>query len=155
MNRLILRMTNVSGLAIALLAAMLLAAMLLAGCATSGVTYTELQPKLAAPAAGQGRIFIYRTIVLGAAVQPSVKLNGVVVGSAVPRGFIYLDRPAGDYTISTETEVTRTLSLTLAGQVRYVKLNIGIGFFVGHVYPELVGDTEGKSDIANCHLVSS
>jgi hypothetical protein len=151
MRRLILRTTNAPGLLIALLAAMLLA-----GCATSGVTYTELQPKLAAPAAGQGRIFIYRTSVLGAAVQPSVKLNGVVVGSAVPRGFIYLDRPAGDYTISTETEVTRTLSLTLApGQVRYVKLNIGIGFFVGHVYPELVGDTDGKSDIANCHLVGS
>lgn len=151
MNRLILRTMHVPGLLIALLATMLLA-----GCATSGVTYTELQPKLAAPAAGQGRIFIYRTIVLGAAVQPSVKLNGVVVGSAVPRGFIYLDRPAGDYTISTETEVTRTLSLTLApGQVRYVRLNIGIGFFVGHVYPELVKDTEGQSDIANCHLVSS
>jgi hypothetical protein len=150
MKRLILR-TNATGLLIALLAGMLLA-----GCATSGITYTELQPKLAAPAVGQGRIFIYRTTVLGAAVQPSVKLNGVVVGSAVPEGFIYLDRPAGDYTISTETEVTRTLSLTLApGQVRYVKLNIGIGFFVGHVYPELVGDTEGINDIANCHLVHS
>jgi len=129
---------------------------LLAGCATSGATYTELQPKLAAPADGQGRIFIYRTIILGAAVQPAVKLNGVVVGNAVPRGFIYLDRPAGDYTISTQTEVERTLSLTLApGEVRYVRLGINMGFFVGHVYPELVGDAEAKADIASCHLVGS
>ena len=30
-----------------------------------------------------------------------------------------------------------------------------MGFFVGHVYPELVDDTEGKSDIASCHLVGS
>ncbi len=90
------------------------------------------------------------------AVQPDVKVNDVVVGSAVPRGFIYLDRPAGNYTISTATEVTRTLSLTLApGQVRYVRLNIGIGFFVGHVYPELVEDLEGIADIADCHLVGS
>jgi Protein of unknown function (DUF2846) len=134
----------------------LLAVALLAGCATSGATYADLQPKLTPPAEGQGRIFIYRTIVLGAAVQPSVKLNNVVVGSAVPLGFIYLDRPAGDYTISTQTEVERTLSLTLApGQVRYVRLNISMGFFVGHVYPELVDDAEAKVDIAGCHLAGS
>ncbi len=88
------------------------------------------------------------------AVQPSVKVNDVVVGSAVPHGFMYIDRPAGDYTISTTTEVTRTLSLTLApSQVRYVRLAIGIGFFVGHVYPELVDNTEGADDIADCHLI--
>lgn len=134
----------------------LFAAAMLAGCATSGATYTELQPKLMPPAEGQGRIYIYRTIVLGAAVQPSVKVNGTVVGSAVPQGFVYVDRPAGNYTISTETEVERTLSLTLApGQVRYVRLNISIGFFVGHVYPELVDDAEGKADIAGCHLTGS
>lgn len=134
----------------------LLAVALLAGCATSGPTYGDLQSKLPPPAEGQGRIFIYRTVVFGAAVQPDVKLNNVVVGSAVPRGFIYLDRPAGNYTISTQTEVERTLSLTLApGQVRYVRLAIGIGFFVGHVYPELVDDKEGIADIASCHLVGS
>jgi hypothetical protein len=150
MNRLILWSTGVPRLLLALLAAGFLA-----GCATSGMTYMELQPKLTPPVEGHGRIFIYRTVVLGAAVQPSVKLNDVVVGSAVPRGFIYLDRPAGDYTISTAMEVTRTLSLTLAtGQVRYVRLNIGLGFFVGHVYPELVEDNEGAADIASCHLVS-
>ena len=135
---------------------LLLATTLLAGCATSGPTYKQMQATLAPPAAGQGRIFIYRTIVLGAAVQPQVKLNNAAVGSAVPLGFIYLDRPAGNYTISTETEVNRTLSLTLAaGQVRYVRLNISMGFFVGHVWPELVSDTEGQSDIADCHLVGS
>ncbi len=134
----------------------LLAAVLLAGCATSGATYTELQPKLAPPAAGQGRIFLYRNAVVGMAVQPSVKLNDVVIGTAVPHGFIYVDRPAGDYTISTTTEVTRTLSLTLApGQVRYVRLAIGVGFFVGHVYPELVDNTEGAEDISDCHLIGS
>jgi hypothetical protein len=151
MKRSIPEMTRMPRLLLALLAAALLA-----GCATSGVTYTDLQAKLAPPAAGQGRIYIYRTMVMGAAVQPEVKLNDVVVGSAVPRGFIYLDRPAGNYTVSSATEVTRTLSLTLApGQVRYVKLSIGMGFFVGHVIPELVENSEGVEDIASCHLVSS
>ena len=135
---------------------LLLLTVLLAGCATSGATYSQMQATLAPPPAGDGRIFIYRTIVFGAAVQPSVKVNGEVVGSAVPRGFMYLDRPAGNYTISTETEVTRTLSLTLApGQIRYVRLNIAMGFFVGHVWPELVSDDEGKSDIGECHLIKS
>jgi Protein of unknown function (DUF2846) len=151
MNRLILRARDAPRLLLTLLAAILLA-----GCATSGMTYTELQQKLAPVGEGQGRIFIYRTAILGATVQPSVKLNDIVVGSAVPRGFIYVDRPAGDYTITTATEVTRTLSLTLApGQVRYVRLNIGMGFFVGHVWPELVEDSEGVADIASCHLVGS
>jgi hypothetical protein len=151
MSRLMPRIRAVSGLAIALMAVVLLS-----GCATSGATYTELQPKLAPLAVGQGRIFIYRNAVFGMAVQPSVKLNDVVVGSAVPHGFMYVDRPAGDYIISTATEVTRTLSLTLApGQVRYVRLAIGIGFFVGHVYPELVDNTEGADDIADCHLIGS
>lgn len=127
---------------------------MLAGCATSGVTYSELQKTLPPPAEGQGRIFIYRTIVLGAAVQPAVKVNDTVVGAAVPQGFLYIDRPAGDYTISTQTEVTRTLSLTLAsGQVRYVRLNISMGFFIGHVYPELVDDAEAKTEIASCHKI--
>ena len=105
MKRLIGQVSGVSRLVFAVLAAALLA-----GCATSGVTYADLQPKLAAPAEGQGRIFIYRTAIVGAAVQPAVKVNDAVVGSAVPRGFIYLDRPAGDYMITTATEVTRTLS---------------------------------------------
>ena len=130
----------------------LLAAALLAGCATSGMTYAELQPKLTPPAEGQGRIFIYRTAVIGAAVQPAVKLNDTIVGAAVPLRFFYVDRPAGDYTITTQTEVARTLSLTLApGQVRYVRLGISMGFFIGHVYPELVDDAEGRSGIATCH----
>ena len=151
MHRLIVRATGLPRLLLALLTVAVLA-----GCATSGTTYADLQQKLGPPAAGQGRIFIYRTAVIGMAVQPSVKLNDVVVGSAVPLGFMYVDRPAGDYTISAATEVTRTLSLTLApGQIRYVRLGISFGFFVGHVYPELVDSTEGAADIANCHLVGS
>ena len=126
----------------------------LAGCATSGPTFSEAKANLPAIPADQGRIFFYRTAVIGAAVQPAVKLNDAVVGAAVPRGYFYADRPAGNYVVSTTTEVTRTLSLTLApGQIRYVQLNIGMGFFVGHVYPELVDDTTGQTDIASCRAI--
>ena len=83
-----------------------------------------------------------------AAVQPDVKLNGEVVGTAVPNGFFYVDRPAGKYDILTTTEVDRKLSLTLdKGQTRYVRLGVSIGFFVGHVYPELVEPSVGAKEI--------
>lgn len=48
----------------------------------------------------------------------------------------------------TSTEVDRSLSLTLeAGQTRYVRLGISFGFFVGHVYPELVDTSVGEEEI--------
>jgi hypothetical protein len=128
----------------------------LAGCATSGKTFSETSATFSAPAPGNGRIYLYRTAIFGAAIQPSVTVNDVVVGSAVARGFFYVDRPAGDYRISASTEVTRTLSLSLAqGQVRYVRLAMGLGFFVGHVIPELVEDSEAIPQIGSCHLISS
>ena len=62
-----------------------------------------------------------------------------------------MDRKKGDYKIATTTEVDRHLSLVLnEGQSRYVRLNIGIGFFVGHVYPELVDDEVGMKEIQEC-----
>jgi hypothetical protein len=127
--------------------------LLLAACA-SGPQFSQIQGGLPAASAANGRIFVYRTTVLGAAIQPSVKINGEVVGSAAPQGFFYVDRPPGNYEISTATEVTRTLSLTLdAGQTRYVRLGISIGFFLAHVYPELVDDAVGLAEIRECHYI--
>ena len=128
--------------------------LLLLGACASGPQFSQMQNSMPAVSADNGRIFVYRSTVLGAAIQPSVKINGDVVGSAVPRGFFYVDRPPGDYEITTITEVTRTLSLHLdAGQTRYVRLGISIGFFVGHVYPELVDDAVGSSEIKELHYI--
>jgi hypothetical protein len=124
-------------------------ASLLAGCATSGPKFAEMAASMSAAAKpGGGRIYFYRTAVLGAAVQPEVRLNGEVVGTAVPRGFFFADRPAGNYEVSTSTEVERKLTFTLEeNEVRYVRLNISMGFFVGRVYGELVDPTKGAAEI--------
>ena len=88
---------------------------------------------------------------MGAAVQPSVYLNKEKVGDAVPQGFYYVDRNPGDYEVSTTTEVERKCSLTLdKGQNRYIKLNISLGFFVGHVYPELVDEQTAMEELGDC-----
>ena len=120
---------------------------LLSACAT-GPTYADVAPTLSPPPEDSARVFIYRTALLGAAVQPDVKLNGDVVGRAVPGGFFYVDRPPGNYEMVTSTEVDRKLSFTLdKGQTRYVRLEISLGFFVGHVYPELVEASVGAKEI--------
>jgi len=128
----------------------LVAATLLSGCATSTPKHSEMAASMAAMPPDMGRIYFYRTILLGFAVQPAVRLNGEVVGKAVPNGFFYVDRPAGNYEVTTATEVERKLSFTLdAGQVRYVRLNISMGLFVGHVYGELVDEAQGRSEIVD------
>ena len=125
------------------------------GCATSGQKFSEMNLAQTPPPAGQGRILLYRTTVMGAAVQPQIKVNGEAIGKATPRGFYIVDRPPGTYEIVTSTEVTRKLSLLLdPGQTRYVRLNIGMGFFVGHVYPELIDPTAGEKEIQSCHLIA-
>jgi hypothetical protein len=131
-------------------------AALAGGCATSGPKFAELPSARTAPQAGEGRIYIYRTALYGAAVQPEVKMNGDVVGRAVPNGFFFVDRKPGNYEITTTTEVERKLSLTLeAGQVRYVKLNLSIGFVVGHVYAELMENDVGAKEIADLRFTGN
>jgi len=131
----------------------IVASVLLAACATSGPKFSEMTASMSPAKPDMGRIYFYRTTVLGAAVQPSVRLNGEVIGKAVPNGFFYVDSPPGNYQVATETEVERKLTFTLeAGQVRYVRLNISMGFFVGHVYGELVDQAKGQKEIADLHF---
>lgn len=133
-----------------------LASIMLTACATSGPKFSEMNATMAAVQPEMGRIYFYRTALLGAAVQPEVRLNGQAVGRAVPNGFFYVDRPAGSYQVATETEVEKKLTFTLEpGQVRYVRLNISMGFFVGHVYGELVDEAKGRSEIAGTRYVGA
>ena len=126
----------------------------IASCAATGPKFAELSSSISTWPPDTGRIYIYRTTFLGAAVQPEVELNGEVIGKAVPQGFFYADRKPGDYEVLTSTEVDRRLSLTLnSGQVRYVRLDISWGFFVGHVFPVLVEDEVGKKEIQECRYV--
>lgn len=128
--------------------------LMIASCA-SGPTYSEVKATLPPIPKGQGRIFVYRTALLGAAVQPKVKINDVVVGQAKPRGFFFADRLPGNYEVSATTEWKHKDELTLApGQRRFVRLNMLPGLMVGHVSPEVVADeATGESEIAKCSLL--
>ena len=121
---------------------------LISGCAT-GPTYSTVRDTIPVVPTDKGRIYFYRSgSPFGAAVQPSILLNGMNVGNSVPGGVFFKDVKTGNYEVATSTEVERKLTFTIAaGQVRYVKTTIGIGFFVGRVYPELVDRETGTKEI--------
>lgn len=125
----------------------------LSGCAT-GPGYAEMASTIPPVPADKGRIYFYRPSMVGAAVQPAVRLDGKEVGTAKSKGFFYVDAEPGSHFVETTTEVSRRLTFTLEkGQTRYVKLSISMGFAVGHVYPQLVDDAVGKKEVAECKYI--
>jgi len=125
-------------------------ALLLGACAT-GPKFTEYKDQIPKLSTDQGRIFFYRTTAFGAALKPNVLLNDQVVGESTAQGFFYVDRDPGQYTAVTATEVTRKASFVLEkGQTRYIRFGVNMGFFVGHVYPELVDEQVGQAEIVEC-----
>jgi len=129
---------------------LLFLAMVVTGCA-SGVRFADMQSTMPELKPDLGRIYIYRTAVIGAAIQPAVYLNDEKVGKAVPQGFFYLDKESGEYKVRASTEVKRTVSFTLdPGQTRYIRLDVSIGLLVGHVSPVLVEEEKAMKDLQKC-----
>jgi hypothetical protein len=123
---------------------------LFSGCA-SGPEYATVAKSIPPLSPDNGRIYIYRTTTLGAALKPTININGTDVGTSKAEGFFYVDETPGEYKIQDTTEVTRSVSLTLEkGQTRYVRFGVSMGFFVGHVYPELVENSVGEQEITSC-----
>ncbi len=129
----------------------LLALGLLSGCA-SGMKYAEFKTKAPALKERQGRIVVYRPSSFGFAVKPDVYLNETeTIGNSQSKGFFYVDKPAGQYICSAHTEVKRNASFALeAGETKYVKTSISMGFLVGHPNFELVDAAEAEAELESC-----
>lgn len=126
-----------------------------AGCATQGTPYKQEEAKLSPPVAGEGRIWLYRDSALGFAIQPSVMLNGTVIGSAVPNAAFYVDRPKGTYEVSASTEVEKKATFTLeAGEIKYIRLTPTFGVMVGRIVPELVSAEEAKKALPELTVIA-
>ncbi len=129
--------------------------LILSGCA-SGPTFNEYSANIPKIPTDSGRIYIYRTATVGTAVQPKVKINGEVAGKAVPQGFFFVDRPAGSYEVSASTEAKRSLTLNLdSGEERYIRLEVKMGLFAGHIKPVLVENSVGKTEIIKTKYIGS
>ncbi|HEX7908601.1 MAG TPA: DUF2846 domain-containing protein [Paraburkholderia sp.] len=130
--------------------------LLLAACA-SGPTFHDVAGSIPTLDANLGRLYFLRSAsVLGAAIQPEIRLNGQVVGRSTPGGFFYVDEPPGTYTVVTTTEVERKISFDLtAGQTRYVRTAVGFGVLVGHVTPSLVWPDSAEAEIQDLHYTGA
>ena len=127
----------------------------LTGCA-SGVKYKDMSSSIAPVKSDQGRVYFYRTAIVGAAIQPDIKLDNSTVGTAKPEGFFYVDTNPGAHSASTATEVERQLTFSLdPGETKYVRTAISIGFFVGHVTPELVGPNEALKELQEMKYIGT
>jgi hypothetical protein len=135
------------------LGALALAAMAVQAQAADDRRYATLHPNEPAIAEGQGRIYFYREGgIMGAAIQPTIYLNGETTGGrSKPGDYFYVDRPAGSYQVSTTTEKKESLGITLdAGQSVYVKTEMSMGFFAGHLQPVLKDAATAANEIKDC-----
>jgi hypothetical protein len=134
--------------------ALCISASLLGACA-SGPTYQQVASTFPAVDQDHGRIFFLRDDKFaGSAVQPEIRLNGIVVGRSKPGGFFYVDELPGQYTVTTATEVEEHISFDLAaGQTRYVRTAVSMGILVGHVAPTLVWPDSALAELQALHYV--
>jgi len=128
--------------------ALLILALMMTACAT-GPKYSETKSAIPTLSADQGRIYFYRSSsMFGAAIQPTIMLNGAAAGDSKPGGFFFVDQAPGAQEVSTTTEVEKKLTFVLdARQTRYVKTVIGLGLVAGRVYPELVDEATAQKEI--------
>lgn len=124
---------------------------ILSGCAASGPKYSEYSKSIGPLASEKGRVYFFRDAsFFGGGVQPDILLNSKAIGESLPGGFFYVDREPGNYTVSTSTEVERTLEFVLeAGETKYVRTYVTMGVMVGHVIPELVNPDDAVKSMAD------
>ena len=79
----------------------------------SGVKCSESKLANDRLATGGRPIDIHHETVLAPPVQPEFKLKGDAVGSTVPNGIFYFNRPPGNHEISMSTEVESKPSMAL------------------------------------------
>jgi len=123
---------------------------LLGGLLSAGATgQTPQKSADGAPplAAGQGRIYFYRTSTRAPLVRPAVKLNGEAVGSAEPKAAFFVDRAPGDYEIEASSGEKKLRLSLAAGEVMFVRLKVTFGVIGGSVVPELVSRETGRSEM--------
>jgi hypothetical protein len=123
-------------------------AALVTGCAT-GVKHSDMAAGIPSLKSGEGRIYFFRSSsMVGAAVQPEIRLDGQRVGESKPGGFFYVDRPAGNHVASSSTETEKTVSFTLQpGETKYIRSSVSLGLLIGRVILELETPEKAKAEI--------
>ncbi len=101
---------------------------------------------------GMGRIYFYRKSGFGgAALKPTVMLNGVPAGQSAPGVYFVVDREPGRYEAKCSVLMEHAISFDLAaGQTIYVETRTTMGIYAGHVRPQIVDAGTGASGVSKC-----
>lgn len=135
-----------------------LVALLLSGCASSGPTGSEILTGSIQPQ--RARMVIYRTAIMGLAVQPSYIVDGKPVAPAQPNGFLVCDMLPGKHTVAVDNtslnvslgSSTDRQEIALApGETRFVRADMNPGLTMGFVSLTQVTAEQGKSDTASLY----
>jgi hypothetical protein len=141
--------------------ALAVSATLVAGCATSGplgneVLSASMNPKVA-------RVVIYRTSVIGLAVQPDYIVDGKPVAASQPGGFVSCDLQPGRHIIAVDNPgISNSLTgvgsekFTLdlrANTVTYFSAAPQPGLVIGQVTLTNVTEIQGRADVSSLHQI--
>src|SRR5512134_1823257 len=128
----------------------------LAGCAATGPKGSEISSLNPLPP-GSGRIVFLRSdSIVGAAIQPDIRLDDKVVGQSRPGGFFYVDVAPGKHVAAASTETTSRLEVDVApGQTQYVRSAIGVGLFVGRAVLTLETPATARAELPDLRYTGS
>jgi len=124
---------------------------LLTGCGASGPAFRPID----APTDGRGVVYIYRqSSGLGAGVHGTVRANGTPVTDVKNGGYFpYVGAP-GPVKFEVTTEATNDATVNVEpGIEKFLKVTVGMGFFVGHLHLTEVSPDIGKKEIADTQLL--
>ena len=129
----------------------------LSACATSGAIYSDVTPTLKPIPNNKARLFVYRENTgMGAAIQPSIYLDGTKIGDSVPNSFIMKDIDTGKHQLSIETEVEKKYDFVAeAKKAIYIRQAVGMGWLVYRIHIEPVSAQEAANEIATLHQQSN
>jgi hypothetical protein len=127
------------------------AAVLQYGCANLGKKFEPV----AAPAADKATVYVYRpSAFAGGGAFYTVHAGEKPIAKLYNGGYFVHTASPGELEIWASTESKSSVTLDLkAGDVKYVKGTIGIGFFVGRPNLAVVDPTVGQEEIKECKLV--
>ena len=92
----------------------------------------------------------------GSLVQPAVMLNDQKIGKAQPGCLFYADRPAGSYEVKLTTEWSHKCQVSFAtNSVKYIRLGLAPGFFVGHIIPKQVEEVPALKELERLRLITA
>ena len=129
---------------------LLFTAFFVSGCA-SGAKISELNIPI--NDGEKTQIIVFRDNIFGTAIQPNITVNNKVTGTCKPNGAFIVNVEEGEHKISTRTENTAVLTTTVKrGETKFIKCEIGLGFFLGRVYLKEILQSNGHSIVNNLVL---